>query len=455
MSRNFTKIFIAGMITLFGAQAFAQKGVEDGSKFGHGEDSIRCLQNLSLFTEYVKQKSYADALESWEIVYNECPISSSRVYTDGIKIMEWRYRSEKDKTKKDELFNQLMGVYDKRVKYMGTHRKYNENYILGRKATKMLQYKKTEKEYRAQAQELFEKSVAGQKAKSEVAVLATYMTNTVAMYKSDQSDAEAVVNNYIKVSELLTQQISASKKESTIKKLTGVKGNVEKLFATSGAADCKTIEAIFGAKFEENKENKDWLKMVNRLLARANCEDAQLLYDVSESLHTLEPSSSSAYGIARGYLKSQNVEKAVEYYVEAIKLEEDASQKAKFSYQLGLIKQSQGKLNESRVLARSAIKLRPDWGDPYILIGNLYADSANNFGKDEFEHKSAYWVAVDMFNKAKRVDPEVAAKANELIAIYSEHFPKIDEIFYRAFKVGDSYSVGGWISTSTKIRAKK
>lgn len=33
---------------------FAQKGVEDGSRFGHGEDSLRCLQNISIYSEYVK-----------------------------------------------------------------------------------------------------------------------------------------------------------------------------------------------------------------------------------------------------------------------------------------------------------------------------------------------------------------------------------------------------------------
>ena len=30
---------------------FAQKGVEDGSRFGHGEDSLRCLQ---MFRPYKK-----------------------------------------------------------------------------------------------------------------------------------------------------------------------------------------------------------------------------------------------------------------------------------------------------------------------------------------------------------------------------------------------------------------
>ncbi|GAF05362.1 tetratricopeptide repeat protein [Saccharicrinis fermentans] len=454
MSRNFTKIFIAGMITLIGAQAFAQKGVEDGSKYGHGEDSLRCLRNLSLFTEYVKQKSYADAVPSWEIVYNECPLSSSKVYTDGIKIMDWRIKNEKDKAKKEELFQQLMGVYDKRIKYMGDHRKYNENYILGRKATKMLSYKRSDPEYRKQAQEMFEKSIAGQKNRSEVAVLATYMTNTVAMYKADQTNAEAVVKNYVKVSDILTTQINASSKPKTKEVLNKVKANVEKLFATSGAADCETIEKIFGPQFAENKENKDWLKLVNKLLARGNCEDAQLLFDVSESLYTLEPSSSAAYGIARGYLKQQNIEKATEYYNEAISLEEDDAQKGTYTYQLGLIKQSQGKLAEAKALALKAIQLKPEWGAPYILIGKLYAASASNFGSNEFEHKTAYWAAVDMFAKAKSIDADVTTEANELIGIYSKHFPGTEEIFFQGFKVGDTYSVGGWIGVSTKIRAR-
>ena len=455
MSRIFTKIFITGMITLIGAQAFAQKGVEDGSKFGHGEDSIRCLQNLSLFTEYVKQKSYADAIESWEIVYNECPLSSSKVYTDGIKIMDYRIKKEKDKAKKEELFQQLMGIYDKRIKYMGNHKKYNENYILGRKATKMLSYKKTDKAYRAQAQELFIKSVAGQKNKSEVAVVLTYMTNTVAMYKSGQVQAEDVVNVYLKVTDILDFQVGAVKKESVKEKLKGYKENVEKLFAGSGAADCETIEKIFGPQFAENKTNKDWLTLVSKLLTRGGCEEAQLSYDVAVSLYEIEPSASAAFTIGITNLKNGDPDKAAQYYTEAISLEEDPMLKGKYNYYLALVKQSQGKLSEARGLARNAIELRADWGDPYILIGNLYASSASNFGSKEFEHKTAYWAAVDMFVKAKSIDPQCAAKANELIGIYSKHFPGTEEIFFEGHKEGDSYTLGGWIGSTTKVRAKK
>lgn len=41
-------------LSLSATATFAQKGVEDGSRFGHGEDSLRCLQNISIYSEYVK-----------------------------------------------------------------------------------------------------------------------------------------------------------------------------------------------------------------------------------------------------------------------------------------------------------------------------------------------------------------------------------------------------------------
>jgi len=455
MSRIFTKIFITGMITLFAANTFAQKGVEDGSQYGHGEDSVRCLRNLSLFSEYVKQKSYADAIPSWEIAFNECPSSHVKIYTDGIKIMEYRIKKEKDEAKKEQLFQLLLKVYDQRIKYFGDSKKYGEDYIMGAKALTLLKYKKTEPEAQKLAKEWLEKSIAGSKNTTQGAILAAYMTNTVALYRGSFVGAEDVVKSYITVSDITSAQITASKKAEDKAELTSLKEDLEKVFASSGAADCETIEKIFGPQLAENKANLDWLKLVNKLLARANCEDAQLLYDVSESLHVIEPSSSSAYGLARMYLKSQDLDKAVEYYNEAISLEEEADQKGTFYYQLGLIKFNQGKLTESRTMAQKAIELKENWGDPYILIGNLYATSAKSFGTKEFEHKTAYWAAVDQFIKAKSIDESVAAKANELIGIYSKYFPGTEEIFFEGKAEGDSYSVGGWIGVTTKVRAKK
>ena len=47
-------------LSLSATAVFAQKGVEDGSRFGHGEDSLRCLQNISIYTCLLYTSDAAD-----------------------------------------------------------------------------------------------------------------------------------------------------------------------------------------------------------------------------------------------------------------------------------------------------------------------------------------------------------------------------------------------------------
>lgn len=99
--------------------AYAQKGVDNGTRFGSGEDSVRCITNISLFTPYAKTGNYKDALQFWQIAYNECPAATKDIYLYGVRIVNWQISNETDAAKKASLINDLMGVYDKRVKYFG------------------------------------------------------------------------------------------------------------------------------------------------------------------------------------------------------------------------------------------------------------------------------------------------------------------------------------------------
>jgi len=122
-------------LTLIFGVSFAQKGVEDGSKYGHGEDSIRCIRNFSLFREYVKQDNYQYSKEPWAIVYKECPKASKYIYIDGIKMIEDAIEKEQDEAKKEILVDSMMRIYDKRIKYYG-----QKGYVLGRKGTDFIKY---------------------------------------------------------------------------------------------------------------------------------------------------------------------------------------------------------------------------------------------------------------------------------------------------------------------------
>ena len=79
------------------------------------------------------------------------------------------------------------------------------------------------------------------------------------------------------------------------------------------------------------------------------------------------------------YLKTKDLDKAISFYTEAINLETDNVEKAKYLYQLGLVYMSQNKFSQAKTKAIEAIKLDPKSGKPYILIGKAYASSASNF----------------------------------------------------------------------------
>lgn len=105
-------------LSLSATAVFAQKGVEDGSRFGHGEDSLRCLQNISIYTEYVKTNNFKDAYTPWKAVFTEAPLAQVGTYTNGAKILRALIAESKDAAQQKTYLNELMTVHDQRIKYL-------------------------------------------------------------------------------------------------------------------------------------------------------------------------------------------------------------------------------------------------------------------------------------------------------------------------------------------------
>ncbi len=451
---KFSRLLLFGLILSIGA-SYAQTGLESGSKYGHGEDSIKCLKNLSLYNEYYKQKNFPDALVYWQQVYDECPKATSNIYSHGETMHKVLLGKEKDPVKKEELYNKLMSIYDQRIKYFGNSKKYPESYILGKKAIAMLKYKGADSDIVKEAFVLLNKAITERGVKTQSAVIITFMTTTVSRYKDGDVDEVTVVNNYNTASTVLSKKIQISKGDRKTE-YEGYKKMIDKLFASSGAASCANIEKIFGPQLAEHADNEDWLERLNYLLEKSGCDDSELFFNTSELLYKIEPTASSAYGLFKMNLQTNNIENAKQYLKEAINLEEDDIQNAKFHTKLALLYLSEKRYKDVKTTSVNAIALNPNCGTAYILIGKAYAASANIYGKNAFEHSTVYWAAVDKFVKAKRIDPSITDEANNLISIYSAHFPNKEEIFFqKEVTIGTSYKIGGWINETTKVREKK
>ena len=95
-------ILLATFSLLFVLPAISQKGIEDGSKYGKGKDSINCIKNLSLYREFFKHNNYKDAISPWRGVFSECPASSEKMFVEGISMYRVFIESAGNTNRKEE-----------------------------------------------------------------------------------------------------------------------------------------------------------------------------------------------------------------------------------------------------------------------------------------------------------------------------------------------------------------
>lgn len=439
-----TALLVIILLGLSISKSFSQ--TEDSK---YGKDTLKCKQQLSLYSSFVQQKSYKDALPAWRWVFNNCPKASKNIYIHGIRIYRSLIKNVKDEETKQKYVDTLLLIYNQRIKYFK-----QEGLVSGRMGVNIYIYRKDSFEL---AYKYLKKSFDLRKNKTEAAVLVYYFNLSVKMMKKGKIQKEDVVNAYSNVSDVLEKQKQKEKegknRAKKIKNLDKAIENVEKIFANSGAADCNILTKLFDAKYDENKENAEYLNKVVKLLNKSECTESDLFFKVSEQLNNINPSALSAYSLARMFVKKGQISKASKYYNQAIDLQTDAAKKAQYYYELAALTGSKlGNPSLARTYALKAVELKSNWGAPYILIANLYAASSNNIGDNKFEHQAAFWAAVDKLQKAKSVDPSCANEANKYIGKYKASFPgKEDAFFYNVIE-GSKYTVKPWINESTNVR---
>ena len=436
--------------------AYAQKGVDNGTKFGSGEDSVRCITNISLFVPYAKAGNFKDAYEFWKIVYDECPASTKDVYQYGVRIMGWKIAQEKDAAKKKALIDDLMAVYDKRVKYFGNDKRYGKDWIVSRKV----------QDYFAQTGENADcnlaygwlKEIVDEKGENcEALGLSLFAFSSMKKMVADPNFKEQYIQDYLVASNGLDAQIKAAQAANNKKEednLTAYKSGVDGQFANSGAADCETLQNLYAAKIEENKDNLDYLKETVSLLRRMRCQEIDAYFAASSYAYKLEPSAEAAVGMAKQAVKQKDFETALKYFEEAANLETDEATKADDYYSMALLSFEQNGYSKARQYCQKAIEINPNYGAAYLLIGKMYASTAKSvYPGDGVLARAVYYAALDKFEKGKQVDPSVAEEANSLISSYRAHLPSTEEIFMHPdLEKGKAFTIGGWIGERTTVR---
>ena len=440
-------------LSLSATAVFAQKGVEDGSRFGHGQDSLNCLQNISIYTEYVKTNNFKDAYPSWKAVFDEAPWAQIATYTNGAKILRALIAAEKDGAKQKEYFNLLMKVHDQRIQYLEqlntlSRTKATKGDIMGTKAHDYFTMGGSDNN---EVYAMFAEAVAAEKHNLPYYVLMEFVDASARKVKADEAHKEQFVQDYIAASGYANEALNAATKESAKKNYKTAKENIDAHFINSGVATCDNLQAIYAPKVEASKTDLEYLKQVVKVMKMLGCTESEAYFAASEYAHAIEPTAETAIGCGYMYYKKGDFDKCISYFDNAIELEQDPIKKADYNYSAAAVLFANKQLSKAKQDARKAIELNGEWGKPYMLIAQMYASSPN-WSDEGALNKCTFFAVIDKLQKAKSVDPSCAEEADKLIRTYAGYTPKDEDLFFIGLKKGNAVTIGGWIGETTTIR---
>ena len=436
------KILFLGAILCMSSMAFAQNS--------------QCDADISVYREAFKQwdgkTSSANPVmvAAWRRVFINCPGYKERTLTDGTKIVNNALiKSTNDPVLKEKYIDTLVMVYETRIQYFPRTKPGDQvGNIKGRMGVDLMGYpSRLEQAYNA-----LKDAVDMEGNNSNYAFVDGLFSTTINMVKAGKLDEATILDEYSRLMDIVDFNIKKYTEEENEKLLTSyqaTKGNLEG--GVQPYANCEDLVRIYQKKFDAEPDNVELLNKIATVLSARNCDKTDLYLAVAIKLHKLNPSPESAYFIGKRYLSDQEYSKAVSYLLEATKSEDAKSAQQAYKY-LAQIMLKEGRGEQGRIYARKAIELDRTDGEPYMIIGYLYASSGKDCNANPLQAKAVYWAAVDQFVKAKTIDPSMASKANEMIREYSKLFPTSEDAFFYNVFEGDEYQVECWINETTRAR---
>ncbi len=417
------------------------------------EQNQEYMNELSMYAEFYKQDDYKSALPHWKKVYTDFPKSTANIYIQGAKMYQSMVENAKTPEDKDKALQELMKIYDNRIKNFG-----EKGYVKGRKGSDWLKYKLDEnlegdqlKTALKSGYEWINESINDQGNETEAPILVLLMQTSKSLFKMGEISKETVITNYDKCNSIINAVISANADADRVSRMKQIQPYIESIFGTSGAADCEALVNIFTPQFQEKGNDVEFIKGMLLRLGRANCDESELFAQATERLYELEPSALAAYNMARRFIKKGEIAKAKEYYKMAMEQETDKELLASYYLQYGKVLYSEGSLPEARNYARKVLEINPDNCEANMLIGDIYVSASRSFSGSNLEKSAIFWLAVDYYNKARKGDEcsiDAAQKAND----YKKYFPNKEDAFMEGLQEGHSYKIEGWINESTKVR---
>ena len=432
------------------------------------------INSLSIFSEYVKAKNYDAAYEPWMELRERNPKFNSAIFVYGERILKYKIENSSDEEKVNYI-NDLTKLWnEKRINFPS---KTPLGDVLAKSAQLLYDYMSELNMTKSEVYDKFDNAfITDSETFNNPKNLYTYFKLIVMLYDEQLKSAEEFFTKYDEISEkvereiknytnnvnkFLSEDVSESEVELSKKDQRKVKSFNSFLKAydqiskgmeidLGDRANCVNLIPLYEKNYEEKKDDGIWLQRALNRLFNKECVDSELFVKILQQKNMLEPNASTSYYL--GIIKSKEGKstEALEYYNQAIELENDGYEKAKILFRIATKFRKDGLFSKARLYYVKALKFNPSMGKCYLAIAQMYASSAKNCGSDNFTQRAVYWLASKEALKAGRVDRKLKKSANQSSRNYLAKAPQKSEIFSSG-REGEIIRVGCWIGRSVKV----
>ncbi|HKK74482.1 MAG TPA: hypothetical protein VJ953_05390 [Saprospiraceae bacterium] len=439
-------------------QATPQEPDNPCATFADAANTDQVKRDYVLYRDFLKAEDWDLAYDYWKKVYAKAPSADGKrntVFADGIRFFEHFREVAKDSLEKQAYTDRIFEMYDQ------IDQCYPEGgFIKARKAFDFY-YTYPERATRKEIFDLFKAAIDQDGLETPDFVLNPFSALLVELYFADEIDEQTAQTYQQKVREILAEGLANCEEDGSCARWEIIESyaptRLEAFETIRGFYDCEYYMDKYYEDFLNNPEDCDLLRTVYSRLKWGGCAEteerfAQLIETANQNCvtSTVNTTLKEAYDC----LKNADYECAVASFEKAAEETDDSEKKANYLLLVSKIYNAHLKnFSQARSYALKAAEVRPEWGEPYIVIGRLYASSGPLCGPGRgWDSQIVVWPAIDAWNKAKSIDPGVRDEANKWINRYAQFMPNKEDVFIRNLQVGESFYVGCWIQRSTRIR---
>jgi len=408
-----------------------------------------------LYRDNLKMKNWDEAFKLWKIAYYGAPAANGSIkyqFEDGIKIYKQFYSVEKDALKKKEYMDSIMAIYDKRIECYG-----EESYVAGRKAFDYYYFFnsgiKVDSIY-----SLFKEAIDGKGQKVDYFVINPFTKILSDKIIAGEISIDEGRHYAMTIWDAISYGLNSGKNMEAWSIINDYAPNrLENLEGLQDFYDCNYYINKYHALYEADPDNCEAINTAYARMLWGGCdkedEIVKKMLAVKEEKCYTPPPPPGTLRLAYNAYSEGKYNEAIKYFKEFIEKTEDLEKKFKYNLLIAKIYYADKKnFIKSRQFAIKASTIKPESGEPYLLIGKLYASSGPLCGPGRgWDSQIVTWPAIDMFEKASK-DVLVADEAKKLIRTYWQYMPKKEDIFQRTIKAGSSFKIGCWINRSTTVR---